>query len=283
MKPSRPALRYHGAKWLLAPWIIAHLPPHDVYVEPFAGSAAVLLQKERSNIEVYNDLDREVVNFFRTLRERPNTLIRQIELTPFASAEYECSQEPASDPIEAARRFFCRSFMSIAGPTAQWNSGWRRQKHMSRGASGKLAMTPAARSFMKTEHLYQVAERLRGIFIEERPALEIIEIYDSPAACFYIDPPYVSSTRGRWKNAAYAHEMDDDDHTELLGLLLQLDASVVLSGYSCDLYHDLLGDWWHVERPARVNGPGDAIESLWLNASAAAGLRYTDLPLFAES
>jgi DNA adenine methylase len=241
------------------------------------------LRKERSGIEVYNDLDREVFNFFQVLRDRPNTLIRLINFTPFACAEYELAQEPANDPVESARRFYVRSYLSIAGPTAQWNTGWRRQKHMSRGRSGKQCMTPAAISFMKTEHLYQVAERLRGVYLEQKPALELMDIYDAPITCFYVDPPYVASTRGRWKDAAYAHEMDDDDHAQLLSHLQELTAAVVLSGYNCDLYRERLGDWWSVERPARINGPGEAIETLWLNAAAAAGLRYGDLPLFADA
>lgn len=156
---SRPALRYHGSKWRAAPWIIAHLPDdHDVYIEPFGGSAAVLLQKARSPIEVYNDLDGDVVNFFRLLREQPDELIRAIHWTPFAHAEQQLSREPADDPLEAARRFYVRSHLTVCGPTALWNPGWRRQTFLSRGRDGQSSMTPAARTFMQTEHLLQVAE-----------------------------------------------------------------------------------------------------------------------------
>jgi DNA adenine methylase len=126
--PSRPAFRYHGAKWRLAKWIIGYFPDHDCYVEPYGGSAAVLLQKGRSWLEVYNDKSRQVVNFFQVLREQTDDLVRAIELTPWAKAEWELAQVDDPDPVEAARRFYIRAYMSLAGPTAQWRTGWRRQK-----------------------------------------------------------------------------------------------------------------------------------------------------------
>ena len=114
--PHRPALRYHGAKWRLAPWIISCIPAaHDSYIEPFGGSAAVLLRKSRSPIEVYNDLDGDVVAFFRMLRERPDDLIRAIYWTPFAHAEQQLSRQPTDDPLERARRLYARSYLTISG------------------------------------------------------------------------------------------------------------------------------------------------------------------------
>src|SRR5690606_37616363 len=121
--PGRPALRYHGAKWRLARWILSHLPAlafYDVYVEPFGGSAAVLLRKERSPIEVLNDLDDDVITFFRVLRDDPEGLVRAVELAPFARREWEAAGLATDDPVERARRFYLRSSGSIAGPTAQW-------------------------------------------------------------------------------------------------------------------------------------------------------------------
>ena len=278
--PSRPALRYHGAKWNLAPWIIRHFPAHELYCEPFGGSAAVLLRKERSLLEVYNDLDEEVVGFFRAMRDDPDRLIRAIELTPFAKTEWELSYEPVQDPVEAARRFYLRAYMSIAGPTAQWNTGWRRQKKFSRGTGGESKMTPAPISFMRTEHLHTVANRFRGVQIERDDALAIIERYDSPETLFYLDPPYVAETRGRWKDKAYAHEMDDDDHRALAQAVHQVEGMAVLSGYRCDLYDALFSTWCRVDKETRINGPGSATESLWLNPAAVERRRHGDLPLF---
>lgn len=273
--PRRPALRYHGAKWRLAPWIISCIPAaHDSYIEPFGGSAAVLLRKSRSKIEVYNDLDGDVVAFFRLLREHPDDLIRAIHWTPFAHAEQKLAYEPTDDPLERARRLYVRSYMTISGPTAQWNSGWRRQKKMSRGRSGFSRMKPAATSFMETEHLYQVAERLRGVFIEQSDALELIRRYDNPQAVYYVDPPYVTSTRKRWVVSAYQHEMTDDHHRALAAVLRDCRGMVILSGYDSSLYGELFGDWTRLERQARTNGNavGTATESLWLNPAARSAL-----------
>lgn len=273
--PTRPALRYHGAKWRAASWIVACLPvEHDVYIEPFGGSAAVLLNKTRSTIEVYNDLDGEVVNFFRMLRERPDDLVRALHWTPFAHAEKKLSHEPTDDPLEAARRFYVRSYLTISGPTAQWNSGWRRQKKLSRGRNGRSNMKPAATSFMELEHLYQVAERLRGVIIEQENALDLIRRYDHARAAFYVDPPYVAETRKRWKASAYKHEMTDTQHRELAAVLQACTGMVILSGYDGDLYRELFPDWHRLDREFRTNGntAGTATESLWLNDAARAAL-----------
>jgi len=284
--PKRPALRYHGGKWRLAPWIVSCLPAdHDSYIEPFGGSAAVLLRKPRSKIEVYNDLDGEVVNFFRMLRERPEELIRAIYWTPFAQAEQRLSYEPCDDPTEAARRLYVRSYMTISGPTAQWNAGWRRQKKMSRGRNGFSGMKPAATSFMEIEHLYQIAERLRGVFIEQADALELIRRYDNPRAVFYVDPPYVAATRKRMKDSAYRYEMTDDQHRQLAAALHDCRGMVVLSGYDNPIYRELFGRWPRLDRQARTNGnaPGTVTESLWLNPAAHAAHAVGPLFTWQES
>lgn len=282
MAPDRPALRYHGAKWRLARWIIPQLPGHKLYCEPFGGSGAVLLRKPRSNLEVYNDLDGEVVNFFRVIRDEPVRLIQAIKLTPFAKAEWELSFEHDPDPLERARRFYIRSYMSIAGPTAQSSTGWRRQKVLSRGANGESKRTPAAITFAKTEHLHQVADRLRGVTIECDKALEIIRRYDSPETVFYCDPPYVPETRGHWKRHAYLHEMDEEDHRYLALLLERIEGMAIISGYRCALYDELYEDWQRGDKRTRINGPGSAVESLWLNPAAVERRKHTDLPLFQE-
>lgn len=283
--PPRPALRYHGAKWRAASWIVSCLPgDHDSYIEPFGGSAAILLNKPRSPIEVYNDLDGDVVNFFKMLRERPDDLIRALYWTPFSHAERRLSQEPTDDPLEHARRLYVRSYLTISGPTAQWNSGWRRQKVMSRGRNGRGNMKPAAASFMELEHLYRIAERLRGVIIESADALDVIRRYDHPRAVFYVDPPYVAETRKRWKASAYQHEMTDDQHRELAAVLQACAGMVVLSGYDGDLYRELFPDWPRLDREYRTNGNaiGTATESLWLNPAARTALDREQMPLFAN-
>ena len=270
--PHRPALRFYGAKWLLARWILTHFPAHECYVEPFGGSAAVLLQKPRSWLEVYNDKDREVVNFFRALREHPADLIRAIELTPYSKVEWELAQQDDPDPIESARRFYVRAYQNIAGATAQWKSGWRRQKVVSK-KNGKKAMTPASVSFMGTEHLYQIVARFRGVQLECDEAENVMERYDSPETLFYLDPPYPSSTRGRWKKHAYSHEMTDEQHSELSRAAHAACGCVLISGYRCELYDRLYADWKRYDQVARVNGPGSATESLWVSPHADQSLQ----------
>ncbi len=279
--PRRPALRYHGAKWRLAPWILSHFPAlasYDVYAEPFGGSAAVLLRKERSPIEVFNDLDDDVVGFFRALRECPEALIRAIELTPFARREWARAGEVTADPVENARRFYLRSYGSIAGPTAQWRSGWRRQKVLARRADGSGAMISAARTFADVSHLHTVAARMRGVFIEAEDALDLIRRYDHPRALFYVDPPYPAATRARWQKTAYRHEMSDEQHCQLAAVLAGCRGMVVLSGYDCELYRELFpaSAWWSAARPSRTNGKGSANEVVWLNEAARAGVVARD-------
>lgn len=273
----RPAVRYVGGKWLLAPWVISHLPErHDVYVETHGGALSVLLRKERSPMEVAGDRDGEIVNFFRVLRDDEEALVRAIRLTPYAEAEYRLSFEPVGDPLEAARRFYVRAQLSIAGPTAQWQNGWRRQKVLSRGKHG--AMTPAAASFMRVDHLHAVAERLRGVALEQADGLDLIQRYDQPEVVYYVDPPYAPGTR---KAGAYRCEMDEAAHRELAAALHGIQGMALVSGYDCPLYDEIYADWTRVERSARVNGNGRATESLWLNPAIVERLHQEGRGLFA--
>lgn len=274
---TRPALRYHGSKFLLAEWIIGHFSPHDCYVEPYGGGGAVLLQKPRSYLEVYNDKDGEVVNYFRVLREQPDELVRLIELTPYAKAEWELSYRRDDDPcpVERARRLYVKAYMNIAGPTATWKSGWRRQKVVTK-EKGKRRMTPAPMTFRHVDHLYATANRLRGVQIECDEALAIIERFDSAATLFYVDPPYSQAVRNRWKKTSYLYEMTDEEHRELAGTLQATEGMAVISGYQCPLYDELYAGWQRLDRRSRVNGPGHAVESLWLSPSVVANR----LPLF---
>lgn len=277
-RPGRPALRYHGSKFTLARWIIGHFPAHECYVEPYGGSAAVLLQKARSYLEVYNDRDGEVVNYFRVLREQPDELVRAISLTPYAKAEWELSyrRDDGAGPVERARRLYVKAFMNIAGATATWRSGWRRQKVITKDGNGKKKMTPAPLTFMKVDHLVAAANRLRGVQIECDEALNVIRRFDSGEALFYVDPPYPESTRNRWRKTAYAYEMSDEEHVELAEVLHDVEGMVVVSGYRCGLYDGLYEGWERADRRARVNGPGHAVESLWLSPRVSKGR----LPLF---
>lgn len=267
-RPKTPVLRYHGAKWKLAQWILEHFPRHECYVEPYGGSAALLLSKERSWLEVYNDLSSDLVTFFRVLRDQPDDLIRALRLTPYAVEEWRLALEPAAQPLEIARRFYVRAYLNFSGATASGNSGFRRQKVITQ-EHGRHRMTPACLAFMRIIHLYQIAERLRGVQIEHATAADVIARYDHKDTLFYVDPPYPASTRQRWKTNAYTYELTDAEHARLAAQLHSIAGMAIISGYDCPLYAQLYCDWPRLERHARRNGLGSTIESLWLSPAAA--------------
>jgi len=280
--PARPAVRYYGGKWRIAPWIVEHLPySHECYCEPFGGAASVLLRKPRSPLEVYNDLNGAVVNFFRVLRERPEKLIRAISLTPWARAEYELAQESSGDPVEEARRFYVSAWMGFGGGRAKWRQGWRYQVK-----AGTL-WKPSSVSFTETAHLWAAVDRLRGVQIECRDAFKVIRACDAPETLFYLDPPYVHSTRSKWKDI-YAREMDDEDHEALADLVLGLEGMVVISGYPSGLYTWLYErhGWRRFEMESRTNGGGmissvPRTEAVWVSPRTLRVLERERAPLLA--
>lgn len=259
-EPTRPALRFHGGKWLLAKWIISHFPAHRVYVEPYGGAASVLLQKPRAYAEVYNDLDGEVVNLFKVLRSpaQARELIRLLALTPFARAEFELSYITADDPIEQARRTVIRSFMGVGSNALNRSTGFRSN-------SNRSGTTPARDWRNYPDNVLALTERLQGVVIENRPALEVISQHDQARALHYIDPPYVHDTRqdGNLKN--YRFEMDDQQHRDLAAALQAVKGMVIVSGYRCGLYDELYQGWQRIDREAHADGARKRIESLWLS------------------
>lgn len=265
-RPARPVLRYHGAKYRIAPWVCAHLPPHTLYVEPFCGSAAILMAKPRSAGEIINDLDEDVVTVFRVLRDRSQSaeLERLLRLTPYAHAEFRLAYEPApaGDLVEQARRTIVRSFMGHGSGcvTRASRHGFRRGKLTTR------TRVPAAEWATYPDAVDAFVNRLQGVTIESRDALDVITMYDHPAALHYADPPYLSDTRGPDKR--YSHEMSDADHCQLAEVLHAGRGMVVLSGYPSALYDELYPDWRRVVRPARDAAANERIEALWLNGAA---------------
>lgn len=274
MNPGRPVLRYHGGKWLLGPWIISHFPAHRVYVEPFGGAASVLMQKPRSYGEVYNDLDGEVVNLFRVLRDEATAqeLRRLLELTPFAREEYRAAFEECGDPIEQARRTVIRSFMGFGS-----NSLNRSIKSGFRSNSNRSGTTPAHDWVNWPDRIDEYVERLRGVVIENKDAAALILQHDSAETLIYADPPYCHETRmtvTQHGAHGYAHEMTDDDHRALAKVLHGVSGMVVLSGYACPLYDDeLFPSWERIERPALADGALPRTEVLWINPACSEAIK----------
>lgn len=260
--PSRPILRYHGGKWILAKWIISHFPAHRIYVEPYGGGGSVLIQKPRSYAEVYNDLDGEVVNLFRVVRDRGKELAEAISATPFARDEFAQSYTPTSDQLEQARRTMIRSFMGFGSAAACGaKTGFRAN-------SNRSGTTPARDWMNYPDCLSATIERLRGVVIENRDALDVMRQHDSPDTLHYVDPPYVWDTRSNanpYCKKGYRHEMTDDQHRAMAAVLHELRGKVVLSGYGCDLYdRELFKDWKRIERPALADGARPRTEVLWI-------------------
>lgn len=260
-RKPRPILRYHGGKWLLAPWIISHFPEHRIYVEPFGGAASVLLQKKRSYAEVYNDLDGEIVNLFRVVRDRGEELRGLLYLTPYSRDDYKLSFEQSTDPVEQARRTVIRSFMGFGS-----NALNRNIKSGFRSNSNRSGTTPAHDWTNYPDKLEFIIERLKGVIIENRPAVELIQPHDSEKTLFYLDPPYLPETRStNTDTKGYTHEMTTEDHIILADAIKNIQGYVVLSGYDNELYRDLYQGWTQITRKALADGARPREECLWIS------------------
>ena len=270
MTITAPVIRYHGAKFRLASWVIKHFPPHTCYVESFGGAAGVLIQKPRSYAEVYNDLDGDVVNLFRVLQDKQSReqLHERLVLTPYARAEFELAWLPTDNEIERARRVIIRAEMGFgsAGAT-KGHTGFRVDTKRKYGTAQALwASYP--------ERIAAIGERLTGVLIENRPAIEVMQAHDGVKTLHFVDPPYMHVTRhiGATYGRAYRHEMNDAAHVELLATVCDLKGMVALSGYSSEIYHDLLKGWTCHSTSSRISsGRGSATrqECLWLNPSCS--------------
>ncbi len=279
MIPRRPILRYHGAKYRIAARIIEHFPAHRIYVEPYGGGAGVLLKKERSFAEVYNDLDGDVVNVFRVMRNAKLAphLGKLIELTPWSREDFRAAYETCTDPVERARRTIVRGFMAFGTTSRRVNrTGFRsRAYRQNQTGPGDWRNYP--------DEIPIFLDRLRGVTIENRNAIEIIRQQDTVETLFYCDPPYVRSTRTSLQHkggdSGYAHEMSDDDHRALASVLHQVRGLVVISGYGCALYDkDLYPDWQRVEMHSAADGGIKRTEVLWISPQACRTAR----PLFSH-
>lgn len=268
---SSPVLKWPGAKWNLAEWIVAHLPEHDCYLEPFFGSGAIFFNKKPSNVETVNDRDSLAINLFRVIRDNPSQLEAAIALTPWARSEYDlCRRDLAyGDEVEKARRLLVAMWQAVGlrraskdDETMAGSCGWRSRD--------SLHQSPVATWKRLPERIRIASARLLDAQIENRPALDVIARHANSEVLIYADPPYVRSTRGvsaQRGTRLYAHEMSDEEHLELLGALKGHPGPVLLSGYHCSLYEDNL-DWHRMEIRALIQNNQHRTESLYLNPVA---------------
>ncbi|WP_248144837.1 DNA adenine methylase [Photobacterium sp. CCB-ST2H9] len=260
-----PILRYHGGKFRLSSWICSFFPKHQIYVEPYSGAASVLLSKPRSHGEVYNDLDTDVVNLFQVLRceKSSKQLYEMCQLTPYSRDEFKLAYQKTDDPVEQARRTIVRSAMGFGtGAASGHRTGFR--------CDAKRASNTSAQCWVNYPAVIKwVTNRLRGVTIENRPALDCIRQADGPETLFYVDPPYLHSTRNLDSTrGVYKHEMSEADHVELLELLASCEGMVVLSGYESRLYAETLTGWRLEKKKTQISaskGTSVKTECLWLN------------------
>jgi DNA adenine methylase len=255
---TAPPFAYYGGKTTLAPQIADLLPSHEHYVEPFAGSLAVLLAKTPSRYETVNDLDGDLMTFWRVLRDQPDVLAPAAMLTPHSRAEFEMCREIGAAPtdVERARRVWVR--LTQGRVNALPSRGWRYRRQ-----TGSASMPEYIDGY--ADRMPAAAQRLKSVSLECRDAVEVIRDYGTePTVCLYVDPPYLGSTRA----TGYRHEMTgDDQHHALADALNDCQASVVLSGYDSPLYAGLF-DGWHrtlLTAPTALSGEGGRVEVLWSN------------------
>ena len=274
--PTGPVFRYPGSKWLLGPWIISHFPKrHETFVELFFGSGGVFFQKAPSRSEYVNDLDGEIVRFFRVLRERGVELAELLAETPYSREEYVSAFDESEDELENARRFLIRHQMSVAGNGgARYRSGWRHNgpSNSHGGVVGQWRKRP--------EIVMACSSRLLEAQIEQMDARYLVPRLDDTETLFYADPPYLNGTRSRPGKSGklYRQEMmSPEAHLQLLDALDEARGMVVLSGYPSDLYDERLSHWARYEKLAYGEQAAQRTEVIWVNPACAIRLEQERL------
>jgi DNA adenine methylase len=255
-------LKYPGSKWNLAHWIISNFPDRYekmTYLEPFFGSGAVFFNKKRSIVETINDLDSNVVNLFRVIRNRPEELARMVQFTPWSREEYQLSYKKIGDELEDARRFMVRMWQAIGAKSSD-RTGWRNNIKSMNGNCAQWANVLPENIIAISDRLKHTNNRL--VQIENQPAAKLIERYRRKNVFIYADPPYVRSARGQ---RIYAYEMTDEDHIKLLGLLCRHPGPVMISGYESDLYTKHLKGWRTKAISTNCEAGGVRREIIWMN------------------
>jgi len=260
------AIRWYGGKFSHLDWLLPLLPKCQHFCEPFGGSAAVLLNRDPAPVETYNDIDGDLVNFFRVLRDKPDELIEKLVYTPFSREEFRIAYEMRGrvdlPDVERARLFFVRAEQVRIGLAQTSTAGrwaWCRLTSR-RGMSGAVS-----RWLNRIDALWAVSERLRRVQIENRDAIDVIRQYDSADTLFYLDPPYPHESRGDVHS--YAYEMTEKDHEKLAEVLHSIKGKAALSGYRSPLTDRLYRDWTRIDAPVAIihSVKRPRRESLWIN------------------
>jgi DNA adenine methylase len=253
-------MKYHGGKTKLAAWIIGQMPAHKCYGELYGGMMSVLLNKQPAKTEIYNDLNGEVVNVFRMIRERGEEFAHKVNMTLYAREELDLAYEWTDDPLEQARRFLVRAEMSIKSTSMQKNDGFRTT------INSKDYCSQFFTFYKRPDVILKVRDRLAKVAIENTDALKLLKQMDNKHTLFYLDPPYLNATRGaKSVKRGYSHNLTDEQHEQLLDKCNQLQGMAMISGYDNPLYNDLLKHWRREETIAYDDAKKARKEVLWMN------------------
>lgn len=264
-------LKYPGSKWSIADWIISFFPEHHSYLEPFFGSGAVFFNKPRSNIETINDLDGNVVNLFNWIKKDPERLAHEIYYTPYARQVYEeAFAMVAEDSFGKAVNFYIRLNMGHGFRTTGEKVGWKND------VQGREKAYATQDWCNLPEKILEEAERLRGVQIENRLAVEVMERFNNKKVLVYLDPPYMPETR---HGKQYRHEMfDKESHGQLLETAKAHKGPVLISGYPSKLYDDMLQGWYREETTCYSQTCSKKQEIIWMNFEPMRQIRIEDIP-----
>ncbi|MDE7440052.1 MAG: DNA adenine methylase [Clostridia bacterium] len=254
MSDTTAILKYPGGKWRIADWIISHLPPHKVYLEPFFGSGGVFFKKEPSYLETINDINGDIVNLFKVCRERQEELAQALEFTPWARDEYVNCKEITGNEVERARRFLVRHHQSFGTTNSNLNTWRHSQSYNSPRCAEQWCKLP--------ETVLKICERLKMAQIENKSAFELIESFNNSDTLIYLDPPYLQRLR---KRNMYKFEMTDKEHVELLALIKNSNSKICLSAYDNELYNEALKGWFTAEKKTTAQMGKIRTEKLYMN------------------
>lgn len=252
---STSILKYPGGKSRIADWVISHFPAHRVYVEPFFGSGGVFFNKQPSYIETLNDINGDIVNLFKVIRERPAELAAALEFTPYSRAEYvDCYAMCEGDEVERARRVLVRHHQSFGTTNQNKYTWWHGRTSTSPKTAAQWSKLPGV--------VYEICGRLKDAQIECTDALTLIKAYNSAETLLYLDPPYLQSLR---KHNMYAYEMTERQHVELLETIIKSKSKVCLSAYDSALYNEYLKGWYIAEKRTTAQMGLQRTEKLYMN------------------
>lgn len=264
-------LKYPGSKWNIARQLAEMIPPHHSYLEPFFGSGAVLFNKPLSAIETVNDLDGEVTNLFRCIQQDSERLARLVMTMPYSREEYDKQyslENSYASRYQRAAGFLVRCWQGHGFRTNGYKVGWKND------VQGRERSYALWNWYRLPDWIIEIAERLRKVQTENRPALEVITRFNYPNVFMYLDPPYLLDIRS---GKQYKHEMMDGDHEELLKAILQSRAKIMISGYESDMYNDYLKGWRKEYFTSCAEKGKPRRETVWMNYEYLAQMTLEDL------